>query len=568
MASNPVMSLRSGWPAFALILTLGTAGALARDAGEVLPSVRAKVDHPNMERAQGIPSDEALEASGARIGRIVIVRDNVFDTSKPQEDASIPRLANRLHIRTKPDTVSAQLLFASGSAYCARDLAESERLLRKTRYLQDATIRPIAWHDGLVDVEVRTHDVWTLNPGLSFGRSGGESSTGLSIEELNLLGYGAQLSFGIDSSVDRDSKTLTFQDDQLLDSWWRFGAQVAENSDGHGYGLNLERPFFAMDTRWATGISARDEQRIDSLYERGKVVERFQARETRSEVYGGWSSGLRNGWTKRWRGGFTYDDTRFEHVSGESPTTVLPQPRKLVYPWIDYEWAQDRFAKARNRDQIERTEDINLGWRFGARLGYAATTLGADRNAPIFSARLDKGFASSDTQTMLLSSSVAGRWEGGSFADTLASVSGRYYLRQSKHRLLYLGMQTDLASNLDADHQLLLGGDSGLRGYPLRYQGGEGRWLFTAEQRWFSNWYPFRLFNVGGAAFFDAGRTWGANPVGGRSLGLLKDIGVGLRLGNSRSALGNVLHIDVAMPLDATGSIDKVQFLIHTLETF
>jgi hemolysin activation/secretion protein len=134
--------------------------------------------------------------------------------------------------------------------------------------------------------------------------------------------------------------------------------------------------------------------------------------------------------------------------------------------------------------------------------------------------------------------------------------------------LLYVGLQTDLAKNLDPDHQMLLGGDNGLRGYPLRYQSGEGRWLFTAEQRWFTDWYPFRLINVGAALFFDAGRTWGDNPFGQPSLGLLKDVGVGLRLGNNRSALGNVLHIDIALPLDATGSIDKVQFLVKTYETF
>ncbi len=66
-------------------------------------------------------------------------------------------------------------------------LEESERILRGTRYLQDASIRPVAWHDGVVDVEVDTHDVWTLNPDVSFGRKGGKNSTGFGIEELNLL---------------------------------------------------------------------------------------------------------------------------------------------------------------------------------------------------------------------------------------------------------------------------------------------------------------------------------------------------------------------------------------------
>jgi len=149
-----------------------------------------------------------------------------------------------------------------------------------------------------------------------------------------------------------------------------------------------------------------------------------------------------------------------------------------------------------------------------------------------------------------------------------ADAAVRYYFQQSERRLLFLGASVDATSNLDPDHQVLLGGDTGLRGYPLRYQAGEGRWLVTAEQRYFTNWYPFRLFNVGGAIFADVGRTWGANLGGTRSLGVLKDVGFGLRLGNSRSALGNVLHVDVAVPLDGGSDIQKVQFLVSTQRSF
>ncbi len=111
-------------------------------------------------------------------------------------------------------------------------------------------------------------------------------------------------------------------------------------------------------------------------------------------------------------------------------------------------------------------------------------------------------------------------------------------------------------------------GDNGLRGYPLRYQAGAGRWLSTAEQRVFTNWFPFQLFNVGGAVFYDMGQTWGRDPLATRSQGLLKDVGFGLRLGNSRSALGKLLHIDVAFPLDGDSSIKNVQFVVETKRRF
>ena len=136
----------------------------------------------------------------------------------------------------------------------------------------------------------------------------------------------------------------------------------------------------------------------------------------------------------------------------------------------------------------------------------------------------------------------------------------RYYVRQSERRLFFTTLEASVGRALDLETQILLGGDNGLRGYPLRYQGGEARALLTVEQRYFTNWYPFRLFRVGAAAFFDIGRTWGESPVSTPSQGLLKDVGIGLRFGNSRSGLGNIIHVDLAFPLDGDSSIEACRF--------
>ncbi len=108
-----------------------------------------------------------------------------------------------------------------------------------------------------------------------------------------------------------------------------------------------------------------------------------------------------------------------------------------------------------------------------------------------------------------------------------------------------------------------------MRGYPLRYQTGNGRALLTVEQRYFTKWSLWKLADIGGAVFFDVGRTWGNSALGpAETRGILKDVGFGLRLGNTRSALGNVLHIDIAFPLDGDSTIDDVQLLVQTKRTF
>jgi hemolysin activation/secretion protein len=126
-----------------------------------------------------------------------------------------------------------------------------------------------------------------------------------------------------------------------------------------------------------------------------------------------------------------------------------------------------------------------------------------------------------------------------------------------------------VGKRLDLENQILLGGDNGLRGYPLRYQDGTSRALLSFEERYFSNWYPFRLFRVGAAVFFDMGRTWGRAQLGQPSLGMLKDAGFGLRFGNARTGLGNVIHVDLAFPFDSgPTNIRKVQFLVQTEQEF
>lgn len=554
---------------FALLLTMLAASVPIAYCSE--GDAPAGAAHPGVETEapdRQLPADEQLVASGAVIGTITILPQQIFDTEDPKENTALFRLANRLHIRTRVKTIRTQLLFRSGDPYDPRKLAESERLLRETRYLYDARVRPVAVHDGQVDVEVVTRDVWTTNPGASFGRTGGTNTSGFELEELNLVGTGARISFGYKSGVDRTAKLVVLSDRQLFGTWWGGDATYSDNSDGKRIEVDVDHPFYSLDTRWATGISVRDDNRIDSRYDLGEVSDQYRTHAKLFSAYGGLSRGLQNGWVRRYTFGFTSDESRFERVAGATPTRNLPGDRKLQYPWLGIDVIQDEFVETRNRDQIARTEDFFLGWRASAQLGYASSSLGSDRNAVMLRSFLGKGVDPTANSTLLMSISGNGRFEDGSLHNAIASASARWYLRQSERRLFFMTLVANVGTRLDTDQQLLIGGDNGLRGYPLRYQSGSGNWLFTAEQRYFTKWYPFRLVHVGGAIFADMGRSIGSNPFGSPSLGVLKDVGFGLRLGNSRSGLGNMLHIDVAFPLDGDSSIKKVQFLVETKRSF
>ena len=140
---------------------------------------------------------------------------------------------------------------------------------------------------------------------------------------------------------------------------------------------------------------------------------------------------------------------------------------------------------------------------------------------------------------MLVDSAANGRVESGSVRDTTLGANGRLYVRLSESWLLFSLLSGSRGVNLDQDHELVLGGENGLRGYPRQYQAGDRSALFTLEGRYYTSLYPFRLVRVGGAVFYDMGRAWGGDFAKSLDPGVLRNVGVGLRLGMTRSGLGN-----------------------------
>jgi hypothetical protein len=515
-----------------------------------------------------IPPPDELEARGAIIGNIRIVVGDVFDTSVAGEDRWLYRTANKLHIETRDSVIRNQLLFKPGEPYSQRLQLETERLLRANGYLYDAVIVPVAYDGTAVDLEVRTRDVWTLNPGFNFSRKGGTNTLGAQIEEDNLLGTGQELDFEWRSDVDRESILVSYFNPHFLHSYTRLGVSYVDSDDGSTKLVSLDRPFYALDVRHAGGIYAFQSERNDPRYQLGDEVGEFAHQEDFGQVYGGYSRGLQGRWVRRWTYGFTYERDRFAVDPTQPLGGPLPPDRELAYPWIGFDIVEDNFQERINQDQIRRTEDVLVGLRASARLGYAAPAFGADRNAIVASASVQDGTDLRPGQSLFGSLSASGRIEQGELVNGVLSAEGRFYWETSRYSKFYVSVSGALTEQLDEELQLTLGGDNGLRGYPLRYQAGTARALLTLEQRYYTKWYPFRLFHVGAAAFFDMGRTWGTDVTGLESSGLLKDVGVGLRLGSSRSSFGNVVHIDLAFPLDGDDDMDSVQLLVQTKRSF
>jgi len=518
--------------------------------------------------AQPIPAPAELEAAGARIGRITIRALDIFDTSDPAENKALYRAANRWHRRTRESVLRAQLLFASGDRYSQRLLEETERNLRELRFLREPTIRVVAWHDGVVDVEVVTHDVWTLQLGPSFSRGGGHSSTGFSVEDQNLFGHGKTLSVGTSSDVDRHANVFSWYDPAVWNSRWQDQLYWSDNSDGQVWYAAAWRPFYSLDARRAYGLLFGNGSTLDKRYRLGDEFDRYRHELDWLDAYVGWSRGLESGRALRLRAGVAIQRDLFRTEAGVTTLAPVPRDRRLNYPYLRVDWIRDRFRTTTNFELIARTEDQQLGLNANLTLGAASRSFGADRSATIYAGAATYGKEFSQGRQLFLNSTLGGRLEGGAGVDQRWSFAAAWYQRTSQRTLFHAKYTVAGGSRLDLDHYYQLGGDNGLRGYPLRYQQGSGMNLFKVEERVYTPWSLWRLLDIGAAAFIDAGRVTGPNPVGAPALGWLRDAGVGLRLGNSRSSLGNVFHIDIATPLDGESRLDRWQLLVSTEATF
>ncbi len=528
----------------------------------------ASAQAPAAEPEAALPTFAELEAAGARIGEIQVRSRDIFNIQDPKEDKLLFRWANALHVQTRPGVIERALLFKSGEPLSQALIEETERVLRSNRYLYDVKIRPLAWHDGVVDIEVETRDTWSFDPGLSAGRSGGANSSGIQLKDYNLLGSGIAVGIGRSSGVDRSSTEFNISNERAFGGSTALNYSLSSNSDGRRDAVSVAQPFYALDTPWAAGVSAVRDNRIDPVYNAGNIIGEYRHRQNTAEAYGGWSTGRVDGWVQRVGLGLSLIDDRFAFEPGLAPPPQLPADEKLVSPFVRYALIEDRFEKLENRNLIGRPEFFALGLNASAQLGWASTRWGSSRDALLYSGALSRGFEPTPEQRLIMSASLAGQLSDGQVRRQRLGGAAQYYLPQSPRWLFYAAASADVLTHPEANDVLLLGGDNGLRGYPLRYQSGDRRALFTVEERTYTDVFLWQLFRVGAAAYVDAGRAWGGNNVNTLAPGWLASAGLGLRIVSVRAAFSNVLHIDLAFPLDADAAVKKVQFLVKTKTSF
>jgi outer membrane protein assembly factor BamA len=519
--------------------------------------------------------DECASNENRLIGSVSIDIHPIFDEANPKENNWLFKTVNYLHINTDESIIRKDLLFKEGDLYDEKLLQQSERILRTRRYLNYATITPQQECTLSQKIKVDVREVWTLVPGATFARTGGNSKYSYGLSDSNFLGLGKTLEVKHTSTSQRTGNLFKYYDPNsgILDSTVLL--QYENNSDGIAKSAAFIKPFIAFETEWSAGISHDQYQQESVLYNAGEVANRFAHNNLNESIFYGIKIDTSNDETvHRIIAGYNRSQDNFLPIlSSSAPSMLIPRDREFNYPWVEYQYIADDYLKANNIQQINRVEDINLGSEIRFRLGYASSRYSVYDKSIIFDSSYEKGVALNENHLLLASVSAGGYYGLGEFYNSKLHAKATYHWRNFNRGQFFVGITAARGNNLFQDSPFELGGDTGLRGYPAFYQAGDRLQLLTIEQRFFGEKEWLSLFHIGGAVFYDEGRAWGESAIPQSQTTRLRDIGIGLRIsgtrtGNREEGAHNVLHLDVASPLDGGNDISKFQWIVKVKKGF
>ena len=534
-----------------LLLALSTTPIFAEECLPGHGMSHGELQALDLEQANENRRGQALARSHP-LRHVRFVRQNVF----PRPSHWLARQANRFHVVTGERALASAFILRPGDPVDETTRAEAERVLRNKPYLHSAAVLVRQRCGGSVDLDVVTQDVWTLTPGLGVSRSGGDNKTSISLSDLNIAGSGKSLSVEYFDDRDRSGTALQFVDPNVAGSRWTARLNYADNDDGEQYGFAFSRPFFSLDTPWALGLSATRISRRQDLEWLGTDAFSLDAEMQTVDVFVARSSGRRSGWVRRLYAGLRHHDETFGFPADfPGPATT---GNTFSYPYIAWQLVEDDFVTARNWERMGMTEDLRLGWSSYVEAGWSTDDFGARGDHLLWRGSLVYRRILADRHLLTVTAEGTGRYDRDherSEEVHWQTVAEHLWRQAPRWRLLTRAGYTH-TRHLSSHRQLTLGGDSGLRGYPSRYQPGDRRVWLSVEQRYDANAYPFGLFRLGYAAFIDIGRAWfeeaapaWSPPRHGKHFGTLANVGIGLRLESTRTRRDRVFHIDLAKPL-------------------
>ncbi len=527
--------------------------ALSRVRGVLLTfAVAAAIAPPwpgAVPRARAAPSQASGTFDGRIVRRLDIVSREIFDPL-PERGSGFYAFANRLHVRTRASTVRGALVFREGTPWSESRRSESERLLRSLAFLVPDSVLATEAGAESVDVRVVTHDNWTTSPEFGVERGGGQHFSSFSFIERNFLGLGTSLALSYRNDVSGISRLVEVADDQLFGSHWRGRVAASRGSSGRSAGATLGLPFWAEDAPRSYGGEWQRDRSGADLFSGGRLVGRIEG--LRESAAFSWGTGRAAGGNiRRLVASFELRDHALEPATlyPGAPAGFASAAREKRSRMVagELRLLRPRYLIRHGIELMDRAEDIDIGRSLILKAGFAPRRFGSTADEGFAKARLELGHDAGRGGFGLVRA-TAQTYVGRAPHETQGSLDARW-VQQPRERWTAVVAVAGLAGReMPPDFQLTIGGLSGLRAYSVHELTGTEAWRANAELRWIGVRDLLGLVSLGGAAFWDAGRTWG---LGSEGRDWQQNAGFGLRLSLPHAALNAVARFDVAWPVAA-----------------
>lgn len=498
-----------------------------------------------------IPSARARERNpktGA-ISRITIRGTDIFDFETKSNLRKVPYTwINSLHIQTKEHVLRRQLLFKEGDPVDPFLLRETERNLRGLPFIRAARCVVFPQRDGTSAVVVHVNDSWTTEPQINLSGANRVDKLEIGFKEKNFLGLGKTISYFHTKKDDIDQDEFGYFDPNLFGTRWQLDGDYIEATNGATRMAVLERPFYATDVRWSSKASHEHSKKIIEEFSDNVKVSEFEQTKEITEI----GEGVKLGHSRHTvnRAGLRY---RREHVaasitSKSIPGQLIPETVTRQVIITDLQTFRNRFIEAHGLEKMTRVEDINLGAKLSLSPGYAPRDLTGTKSSSQFQGQFEKYTELGEDNLLFTLFSHESRKTFEKDENIIYRFTVKNYYKGWRNQTLVAHSRFEFGERLDADSELVLGGENGLRAFKnIAFRGAKSL-LLNLEDRMVFAEDVWDLFSIGAAAFIDSGYVWEKNePIAFSDL--RSSVGIGLRLGLTRSSSEVVIRMDISRRL-------------------
>jgi hypothetical protein len=486
---------------------------------------------------------------------IYIDRENVYDSLQARTIFAAD-IFNSLHTMTKMYIIEDELLFSEGDELDYDLIEESERNLRAMGIFSRVNIELDSTGSDSYDIFITAQDRWSTYPSLLFGTAGGVTEIGGRLQEFNFLGQAYYFSLEALYRTENDigwQGEANFNKRRIFRSEYTFEAFLKANRIRTDQRLSFYQPYRTLATEHSYGFTGSNSYGSDFLYalQGQTALINFHERNVKF-----WFS---KAWMKKDRVFATLalelnDVNRGDSIyrrAYDNTGRIL-----MAFSSVSNEFVTTTMINGYN------TEDITIGGWGSAVLG-KIFSMGKDGESLFYVAgQGEQSFYSKNVYLFgQLSASSAFKQSSGKY--TYEEFFGLGFFRINHNIMFAARVRQQTVWNWDAQRQLILDYEYGLRGYEANEFAGDNRIVSNFEFRFFPDWTIW-IVKFSGVLFYDVGSVWNSK-VELTKAQFHNAAGIGLRFHDTKSTGANsIFRVDIAYNFERK----QFGFIISTDQLF